>query len=290
MCQPALWHRLDYSNIVKTHIESGKPKLMPILALLFVNALITALCFFILWMVARRLNDVSFIDSWWALGIVLTAWVSFMNSAPNTPHAIALTVLCTLWGLRLGGYLFWRWRSHGPDRRYKSLLGKAQTEKNWSFAKASFWMVFALQAPLQWIVSLPVQIGQMAGPMPLGPIAWLGLSLCIVGLTFETLGDWQLTRFKADPTNAGKVMDQGLWRYTRHPNYFGDTCFWWGMFFIAADTSAGIWSLPGPILLTVLLIKVSGIPTTEHHMAKRKPGYGEYMRRTSSFLPWPPKA
>ncbi len=262
---------------------------MSILALLFVNALITALCFFVLWLIACRLKDASFIDSWWALGIVLTALVSFMNSQSGSAHAIALTVLCTLWGVRLGGYLLWRWLTQGKDRRYATLLGKAQSQKNWSFAKASFWMVFALQAPLQFIVSLPVQIGQMAPPSPLGVLAWLGVAIALTGVAFETIGDWQLTRFRAEPANAGKVMDRGLWRYTRHPNYFGDACLWWGLFFIAADTLTGIWSLPGPLLITILLVKYSGIPTVEGHLTKRRVGYSEYVRRTSSFIPWPPK-
>ncbi len=263
---------------------------MTILALLFVNALTTALCFFVLWLVACRLKDASFIDSWWALGIVVTAWISFMNSRSGSAHATALTILCTVWGARLGSYLLWRWLSQGKDRRYASLLGKAQSRKGWSFAKASFWLVFALQAPLQFVVSLPVQIGQMAPPSSLGLLAWIGVAICLTGIAFETIGDWQLTHFRANPANANRVMDRGLWRYTRHPNYFGDACVWWGLFLVAADTGVGAWSLPGPILITILLVKISGIPTVEAHMSKHRDGYNDYVRRTSSFIPSLPRA
>jgi steroid 5-alpha reductase family enzyme len=170
-----------------------------------------------------------------------------------------------------------------------ALPNRAQTQKGWSFAKASFWMVFALQTPLQFIVSLPVQIGQMAPPTSFGLLAWSGTILCITDIAFETIGDWQLSRFRADPASNGKVMDKGLWHYTRHPNYFGDVCVWWGLFLVAADTEMGLWSLPGPLLLTLLLVKVSGIPTVEGHMIKHRDGYSDYVQRTSRFIPLPPK-
>jgi steroid 5-alpha reductase family enzyme len=262
---------------------------MEIAALLVVNAVITVLCFLALWLVSLRLKDVSFIDSWWALGLVVTAWVSFMN-APGSPHAVALVALCTVWGLRLGLYLLWRWRSHGVDRRYAAILGKAQARRGWSFAWASLVMVFALQAPLQWIVSLPVQLGAMGTVPALGVLAWCGIALCVAGVLFESIGDWQLVRFRADPANAGKVLDTGLWRYTRHPNYFGDACVWWGLWLIAAEAGFGLWSLPGPVLMTYLLTSLSGVPTVEGHLAKSKTGYADYVRRTSGFIPLPPRA
>ena len=262
---------------------------MVIAALLFVNALITALCFLALWLISLRLKDVSFIDSWWALGLVVTAWVSFMN-APGSPHAIALTALCTAWGLRLGLYLLWRWRRHGPDRRYVAILGKAQARRGWSFAWSALVLVFALQAPLQWLVSLPVQLGQMGHEQAMGVLAWLGVALALAGITFESIGDWQLTRFRANPDNAGKVLDSGLWRYTRHPNYFGDACVWWGLYAIAADAGFAAWSLPGPVLMTYLLTRLSGVPTVEGHLKRSKPGYDDYVRRTSGFIPLPPRA
>ncbi len=262
---------------------------MAIFALLFVNGLITAFCFLGLWLIGRWLKDVSFIDSWWALGLVLTAWVSFMNARAGSPHAVLLTALCTIWGLRLGTYLIWRWRRQGPDRRYAAILGKAQTARGWSFGKASLLLVFALQAPLQFIVSLPVQLGQMSSKTDLGALAWAGAALTIAGIVLESIADWQLTRFRADAVNASKVLATGLWRYTRHPNYFGDACVWSGLYLIAADTGIGAWSLPGPLLIIYLLTSWSGVPTVEGNMKRRKPGYQDYVSRTSQFIPLPPK-
>ena len=261
---------------------------MTVAALLAVNALITALAFFILWLVACRIRDVSFVDSWWAVGLVLTAWVSFANASPNSPHAGALIALCTLWGLRLGLYLLWRWRRQGPDRRYAAILGKAQAARGWSFERASLLLVFALQAPLQFIVSLPVQLGQMTAT-DAGPLAYAGIALAIFGIAFEGIADGQLVHFKRNPANKDQVLSRGLWRYTRHPNYFGDACVWWGLYLIAADTGLGVWSLPGPLLLTYLLTSWSGVPTVEGNLKRNKPGYADYVARTSRFVPMPPR-
>ena len=260
---------------------------MIIAALLTVNAIVTALCFVALWLVSLRLKDVSFIDAWWALGLVVIAGVSFMNSPPGAPHALLLTALCAIWGLRLGLYLLWRWRKHGPDRRYVKILARAQAN-GWSFAAASLIFVFALQAPLQFIVSLPVQMAQLAHE-PLGSLAYAGAALAVFGIAFESIGDWQLVRFRANPANAGKVLDRGLWRYTRHPNYFGDACVWWGLWGIAADVGAGPWTLAGPVLITYLLTSLSGVPTVENHLKRSRPDYEAYVAKTSSFIPLPPK-
>ena len=261
---------------------------MIIAALLVVNAIVTALCFIALWLISLRLKDVSFIDAWWALGLVVIAGVSFMNSPPGAPHAILLTALCTIWGLRLGGYLLWRWRQQGPDRRYVKIIARAQ-ERGWSFAAAAFLFVFALQAPLQFIVSLPVQIAQLSPSLELGPFAWAGAALAAAGIAFESIGDWQLTTFRANPANKGKVLDTGLWRYTRHPNYFGDACVWWGLWLIAADTGFGAWTLPGPGLVPYLITRLSGVPPVENHLKRSRPDYDAYVARTSGFIPLPPK-
>jgi steroid 5-alpha reductase family enzyme len=258
----------------------------PILAVLVVNAAVSAVAFLALWLVSLRIKDVSFIDAWWGPSMALLAWSTFLR-APVTPHGAALTGLCTLWALRLGGYLFWRWRMHGADRRYVSMIAHAEKHRGWSFAKTALLFVFSLQYALGFLVALPVQLGQ--GPGVLGPLAFAGIALAVVGILFESIGDGQLTRFKADPTNAGKVMDKGLWRYTRHPNYFGDACVWWGLYLIAAETGLGAWSLPAPVLITVLLTRWSGVPTTEGRMRKSKPGYEDYVSRTSGFVPWFPK-
>ncbi len=258
----------------------------PLLNLLLVNAAVSVVAFLGLWLVSLRIKDVSFVDAWWGPSMALLAWSTFLQK-PATPHGLLLTGLCTLWAARLGGYLFWRWRKHGADRRYVAILAHAEKQRGWSFARTALIIVFGLQCLLGFVVALPVQLGQQPGV--LGPLAMAGAALAGVGVLFETIGDWQLARFKADPANAGKVMDRGLWRYTRHPNYFGDACVWWGLYLIAAETGLGAWSLPGPVLITVLLTRWSGVPTTEGRMRKTKPGYEDYVARTSGFVPWFPK-
>jgi steroid 5-alpha reductase family enzyme len=267
--------------------------LTSILVPLAINAAVSVAAFVALWLINLRTRDPSFIDSWWALGMGLTAIDTFLFTGGargvNDAHRWLLTGLCLAWALRLGVYLLWRWRKQGPDRRYATMMGLAQKDRGWSYAKASLLLVFALQAPLQYVVSLPVQLGQLGAPRPLGHLASAGLALALIGLAFESLGDWQLARFKGDPGNAGKVLDTGLWRFTRHPNYFGDACVWWGLYLIAADTGLGAWALPGPILLTFLLTRWSGVPTVEGRMRRRRPDYEAYVQRTSGFFPMLPK-
>jgi steroid 5-alpha reductase family enzyme len=257
--------------------------------LLFQNLALSAALFLLLWLVNLLTRDPSFIDSWWALGMVVTAWASFLFVGHTGAHPTLLTGLCSAWGLRLGLYLFWRWRKHGPDKRYVSLIAAARKERGWSYATASLLMVFALQLPLQFIVSLPVQLGQIGEVESLGPPAWAGAVLTLFGIAFESIGDFQLVAFKANPANAGKVLQSGLWRYTRHPNYFGDACVWWGLWMIAFDAGVGLWSMPGPILITVLLTRGSGVPLTEAGMRRKRPEYEAYVQRTSSFIPMLPK-
>lgn len=254
------------------------------------NAAIVALCFAVLWLISIRIRDVSFVDSWWALGMVVLAWSSFFVSGAPTERKVVLLSLCTAWGLRLGVYLLWRWRKHGADRRYQTMAGKAQSERGIGFARWSLTAVFALQAPLQFVVALPVQLGVVSG-RPLGPMAAAGIVLAAIGIVFESVGDAQLVRFKADPANRERILDTGLWRYTRHPNYFGDCCVWWGLWLIAAESGwIGAASVVGPVLLTFLLTRWSGMPTIEGRMRRKKKGYDDYVRRTPAFVPWFPKA
>lgn len=261
---------------------------MIVIRLLLANAAIVALCFAALWLVALRLRDVSFVDAWWALGIVVLAWASFFGSGPPTDRKLVLLSLCTAWGMRLGVYLLWRWRKNGPDRRYQTMLGKAQSERGMSFGRGALQLVFALQAPLQFVVALPVQLGVFGGGA-LGPLAAAGIVLATVGIAFESIGDAQLVRFKADAANRERILDSGLWRFTRHPNHFGDACVWWGLWLIAAESGIGLWSLPGPVLLTFLLTRWSGMPTVEGRMRRKKKGYDDYVRRTPAFIPWFPR-
>jgi len=259
------------------------------LTLLGCNALISAACFVVLWLIGLRLKDVSFVDSWWALGIVVIALATVTQFGAASQRAMLLIGLCVVWGLRLGVYLLWRWRRNGPDRRYETMLARAQSMRGWGFARASLLLVFALQAPLQFIVSLPVQLGVAAGPVPLGALAWIGTALAAAGILFESIGDLQLVAFKSDPANKGKILQTGLWRYTRHPNYFGDALLWWGLFLIAAETPLGLWSLPAPVLMTFLLTRWSGVPTVEGRMRRKRPDYEDYARRTPGFIPWLPR-
>ena len=262
---------------------------MTVLSLLAVNALVLVAAFVLAWLICLKTRDVTPVDSLWALGMVLIAGVTFLQTAGDPTRKAVLLALCALWGVRLGGYLLWRWRDHGPDRRYQTMFAKAEAAKGWSFGKASALMVFATQALLLYVVCLPVQLGQIDAGPPFGPLGIVGVVVAVTGVLFESIGDWQLTRFRKDPVNAGQVMSSGLWRYTRHPNYFGDACAWWGIYLVAAESGTGLWALPGPVLLTWTLMKWSGVPTIENRMKRRKPGYDAYARRTSGFFPWPPR-
>ncbi len=263
---------------------------MALLTYLAINAGVAVVLFLTLWAACVRIRDVTVVDAFWAFGMVVVAVSSLIQAHEPTPRRLLLTGLCALWGLRLGGYLFWRWRSHGPDRRYITMFARAEAKNGWGYAEAAMRLVFATQVPLLFIVCLPVQLGQFAAePRALGPLAWVGAALALVGVFFEALGDAQLTRHRKDPAMAGKVLRTGLWRYTRHPNYFGDACVWWGLWLIAAETPIGFWALPGPILLTWTLIKWSGLPTVERRLQKTRPDYAQYIATTSGFIPWPPK-
>lgn len=259
--------------------------------ILAINAAILVVAILILWAISLGIRDVSFIDSFWAFGMVMLAASTFVQAEDGSPQRkILILALASIWGLRLSFHLFTRWRAEGEDPRYTRILGTAMEKKGWSFARSSLVMVFLMQAPLLFIVCLPAQLGQLSpDPAQTGWLAFAGKCLALIGIGFETIGDWQLRRFRADPASAGKVLDTGLWRYTRHPNYFGDTCVWWGIWLIAAETSVGLWALPGPILLTWLLTRLSGVPMLEHGLKKKRPGYEDYIRRTSSFFPLPPK-
>jgi len=185
------------------------------------------------------------------------------------------------WGLRLAVYLAWRNWGHEEDHRYRAI--RLRNEPN--FALKSLWLIFGFQALLAWLISLPLA-GAISGNAPLGPLDVLGVALWVVGLFFEAVGDWQLARFKADPHNAGRVMDRGLWRYTRHPNYFGDFCVWWGYYLIALSTGAW-WTIPGPLLMSFLLLRFSGVTLLEKDIGERRPAYADYVRRTNAFFPGP---
>ncbi len=238
------------------------------------------------WVVSVRLRNASIVDIVWGAGFVLVAWVSYALGDGVASRKMLLAWMVTLWGGRLAVYLFIRNHGKGEDPRYVAMRNRRGDK----FARQSLWLVFGLQGVLMWIVSLPVQVGSVADqPASLGPVEIVGVILYTIGIYFESTGDFQLSQFKADPANAGQVMDQGLWRYTRHPNYFGDFCVWWGIWIVAAATGVGIYAVVGPIVMTFFLLRVSGVAMLERSIGKRRPGYDEYVRTTNAFFPAPPK-
>jgi steroid 5-alpha reductase family enzyme len=241
----------------------------------------------VLWLASLRLRDASIVDVWWGPGFAAIAVLGFALTGGGHPRRALLLALAGVWGLRLGAYLLWRNAGRGEDPRYQAMRRRWGARFPW----VSLATVFSLQGALMWIVSLPLQLGMARpGPPRLGLLDALGVALFAVGLFFEAVGDGQLARFKADPANAGRVMDRGLWRFTRHPNYFGDFLVWWGIFAVALATPLGVLSVVGPALMTFLLLRVSGVALLERSIAGRRPGYEAYRRRTSAFFPRPPRA
>lgn len=263
---------------------------------LAVNAAILIALVLIQWAISVAINDVSFIDAFWGAGmgvLAVTSWLQLAQTEAG-PGALAtlLLMMTAAWGFRLGIYLFRRWRAHGEDPRYAAILKKARSEGR--FASAALTKVWGLQAVLLFMVSSPAQVGILASsaPAPITGLAWVGVGIYSIGIFFEWVGDWQLARFKADPANRGKVLDTGLWRYTRHPNYFGDFAAWWGIWLVCA--SAGweyaLATIIGPIFLSFTLTRWSGAALLEKGLNKSKGDkYADYRRRTSAFFPLPPK-
>jgi steroid 5-alpha reductase family enzyme len=245
-------------------------------------------CVVALWLIAMRRDDVSIIDVFWGPGFVLVAVLTWVLPGGDPVRKALLAVLTGVWGLRLGGYLAWRARGRGEDRRYTAMRAKlpAGAFRRWALTR-----VFLLQGALIWTISLPIQVGgALSGAgSPWWPV-WLGIALWVVGFGFETVGDAQLARFRRDAVD-GAVLGTGLWRYTRHPNYFGDACVWWGIFLVAAGHVAVLpLVVVGPALMTYLLVRVSGKPILERDLSRRKPEYAAYVARTSGFVPWWPRS
>ena len=238
------------------------------------------------WLVSLAVKNASIVDIVWGFGFVAVAWAVRLRVDGVADRQNLLVALTSIWGLRLTGYLFWRNHGKGEDFRYVAM------RRHWGprFPLISLGTVFGLQGVLMFLVSLPVQLGQAGTEPDLGWLAFVGVAVWVVGLFFEAVGDAQLARFKKDPDSAGRVMDRGLWRYTRHPNYFGDACVWWGIALVAAETTVGRWGFVGAVVMTVLLRRVSGVTLLEKSLSKRRPGYADYVARTSAFVPRPPKA
>lgn len=258
---------------------------------LWVTALVVAVVMLAAWAfgVWARGGRHDGVDVVWGLGFAVVAVTTLVVSAGegDTWRRLLVTALTAVWGLRLGGHIYLRNRGHAEDPRYVELLARAPGNPSLYALRK----VYLTQGAVMWFVSLPVQLAQYGrGDTLLGTASVvLGVLVWLVGIGFETIGDAQLSSFKADPANKGQVMDRGLWRYTRHPNYFGDACVWWGLTLLALHHLPGLLALPSAAFMTFLLVKGTGAKLLESTIGDRRPGYADYIARTSGFVPLPPK-
>ena len=236
--------------------------------------------------VAIRINKHSVVDTAWGIGIALAALTAFVTSIGHgqAERRYLLLTASILWGVRLAGYVGWRNHGKPEDPRYQDMLGQATGNRNLYALRK----IYLLQAAILWLATVPVQAG-LGERAPAGPLAVAGAVLFAVGFFFESVGDWQLYRFKADPANQGQIMDRGLWHYTRHPNYFGDFCMWWGLFAISYGSWQELPALVAPLLMTFILTRGTGASMTDRRMTASRPGYADYVARTSGFIPLPPR-
>ena len=241
----------------------------------------------VMWLISLYLKNASIVDPFWGTGFVVIAWFTASWNLPFSARTWLLVSLVTIWGLRLSLFLLWRNCGHGEDSRYTAMRSHHGAPFWW----ISLFTVFLLQGLIMWFVSLPIQAVAVtkSAEANLNILDFVGCVVWAVGIIFESVGDWQLANFKTNPDNRGKVLDSGLWRYTRHPNYFGDFCVWWGIFIIGVAGGAW-WTMASPVLMSLLLLKVSGVSLLEKTIVKRRPGYEDYIRRTNAFFPWLPKS
>ena len=239
-----------------------------------------------LWLVSLVLKNASIVDIFWGLGFIVAVTAYFVAGDGWMTRKLLVLGLVSAWGLRLSGYILWR--NHGKDEDFR--YRKMREASGASFWWRSYFQVFLMQGLLLWVISAPLLASQYnERPDHLAVTDVLGAAVWGLGFFFEAAGDWQLARFKSDRVNKGKVMRYGLWRYTRHPNYFGDATLWWGYFMIAAGTTDGWVTAFGPVIMTVLLMRVSGVALLERTLKREKPEYADYIARTSAFVPWLPK-
>jgi len=237
----------------------------------------------LLWLVSLRLKDASIVDPFWGPGFAIAAMTYYLVDGSYPNRGTLVLCLVTLWAARLGYHLYVRSRREGEDPRYTAM----RTAGGRLFPLISLFTIFWFQAFLLWVISLPI-LGSIASQAPLGFFDVFGTIVFLVGLTIESVADNQLALFRVAPANKGHVLDTGLWRYSRHPNYFGEAVLWWGLYLIAVGAEA-YWTIVGPALITFLLLRFSGVPMLEDGLRASRPGYSEYIKRTSSFVPWPPK-
>ena len=236
------------------------------------------------WAVCTVRRNVGLVDIFWSVFFLLAAGSYAIAATPTGPRATLVLALVAAWAVRLAAYLAARNWNAPEDHRYQAIRARNQPNFEWK----SLYLVFGLQGLLAWIISAPLAAA-VGSPAPLGPLDWAGALLAAFGIVFESVADAQLARFRRDPANAGRALDTGLWRYTRHPNYFGEALDQWGLWLTALDAPHGLPTALGPALMTWLLLRVSGVAMLERRLVETRPAYADYVRRTSAFLPWPPK-
>ena len=242
----------------------------------------------LLWLASIALRDVSIIDMAFAVILWLVTAASYTMGGGTAERKQLILALVTVWAIRITWHLVRRNWGHGEDVRYTKLRSWVNNDR--AFIWLSLRKVFLLQGIVLWLVSLPVQLAPLySTPASIGPIAIIGAMIAIAGIVIETVADMQLTRFRSNPQNKGTILNTGLWRYSRHPNYFGELCTWWGLFVIASENPIGLFTIVGPLAYTYLIINVTGQRTLDKKLAREKPGYGDYMQSTSGLIPWPPK-
>jgi len=269
---------LDWLS-VRAQMASMEQFGLAVSGLLVVSALFTAL-----WVASTIYRKASIVDVFWSLAFLVLALWFLWQTPERTLRSVLIVALVAIWAVRLAGYLAWRTAGAPEDHRYAKMREACGSRFWW----VSLFTVFWLQAFLAWIISLPLwwAITHSAESQPLWDA--LAFVLWAAGFTIETTADAQLARFKSDQRNAGQVLQTGLWRYSRHPNYFGEAVLWWG-FYGFAVSSGGWWTILSPLLMTFLLLKVSGIPLLEPALVERRSAYAGYIRRTPAFFPWFPK-
>jgi steroid 5-alpha reductase family enzyme len=259
---------------------------MSFLPIYFQAFLIIMIFMTIIWLISVKIKNASIVDIFWGFGFVLTAGFYFINTGDHDIRKILIVTFVTIWGMRLSAYITLRNKGKGEDFRYQNFRKSYGENRYWWI---SFFQVFLLQGTLMWIISVPLLGAQFySDGKPLNFFDYLGITTWLIGFIFEAGGDYQLARFKSDPANKGKVLNKGFWRYTRHPNYFGDAAVWWGYGLICLGSGSYIPVL-GSIIMTVLIIKISGVALLEKSLHEQKPQYKEYVEKTSSFIPWFPK-
>jgi steroid 5-alpha reductase family enzyme len=240
----------------------------------------------LLWVISLLLKNSSIVDIFWGTGFVIISWIAFVRTINTVgPRGWLIVILVTIWGLRLTLYVFWRNAGKGEDFRYAKW--RKETGESWWWK--SYFKVFLLQGFIMWVVAAPLTAIQVPGANDaLGILDYVGSAVWGLGFFFETIGDSQLARFKRIRDNKGQLLRTGVWRYTRHPNYFGDSAQWWGFYLIALASGAW-WTIVSPIWMTYLLVKVSGVAMLERTLEKTKPDYEDYVQKTNALIPWFPK-